>query len=85
MVSSVSVGICFNSTAKGMPATEQSNQLCYKVHSITKKQMDTENTVSHCITPTGKNAKSAMIFHPGSCHLKLVTPQLAFTFVCLDN
>lgn len=37
MVSSVSVRICFNSTAKYMPVTEQGNQLCYKVHSITKK------------------------------------------------
>lgn len=80
MVSSVSIGICFNSTAKYMPVTEQGNQLCYKVHSITKKAKDNENTVSHCITPTRKNAKSAMIFHPGSCHLKLVYPPVSIHF-----
>lgn len=26
-----------------------------------------------------------MIFHSGTCHLKLVTPQLAFVFVWLDG
>lgn len=79
---SVSVEICFT-IARGIPGSGSSARNSALLQSAQhykkkkKKQMNNENTVLLYIIPTRKKCKMRHDFHSGTCHLKLVTPQLA--------